>query len=76
MKEIIEITAMEAFDTPYMTQAEDLSIEQRGYWTRVSGKNVSLTDYRGATIEEREKWQKELDEIYSKNNSMSNNIKE
>lgn len=76
MKEIIEITAMKAFGTPYMTQAEDLSIEQRGYWTRVLGKNVTIENYRGATIEEREKWQKELDEIYSKNNPMFNNIKE
>lgn len=57
-----EIKAMEAFGTPYMTQAEDVSIEERGYWTRVSGKSVSITNYRGATAEEREEWQKELDE--------------
>ena len=71
-----EIKAMEAFGTPYMTQAEDLSIEERGYWTRVSGKNVSLTDYRGATIEEREKWQKELDAMQAERMPMFNNIKE
>lgn len=76
MKEIIEITAMEAFGTPYMTQAEDVSIEQRGYWTRVSGKNVSLTDYRGATNEEREKWQEEIDAIQAERMQMFNNIKE
>lgn len=71
-----EIKAMEAFDTPYMTQAEDVSIEQRGYWTRVSGRNVSLTDYRGATIEEREKWQKELDAMRAERMQMFNNKKE
>lgn len=56
-----EIKAMETFGTPYITQAEDVSIEERGYWTRVSGKNVSITNYRGATAEEREEWRKELD---------------
>lgn len=67
---------MKAFGTPYMTQAEDLSIEQRGYWTRVSGKNVSLTDYRGATIDEREKWQDELDAMQAERMQMFHNIKE
>lgn len=71
-----EIKAIEAFGTPYMTQAEDVSIEQRSYWTCVSGKNVSLTDYRSATIEEREKWQKELDAMQAERMQMFNNIKE
>lgn len=72
MKEII---AMEAFGTPYMTQAEDVSIDERDYWTRVSGKNVNAEDYRGATAEEREKWQEELDAMQAEI-MMFNNIKE
>lgn len=58
MKEII---AMEAFGTPYMTQAEDLSIEQRGYWTRVRGAEVDKESYRGASREERDAWKSMLD---------------
>lgn len=56
-----QIKAIEAFGTPYMTQAEDVSIEQRRYCTRALGKNVSLTDYRGATAEEKAEWQAEMD---------------
>lgn len=57
-----EITAMEAFGTPYMTQAEDLPIESRAYWTRIRGKDASVEGLRGASAEEREAWRKELDE--------------
>jgi hypothetical protein len=71
-----EIKATEAFGTPYITQAEDVSIEQRGYWTRVSGKNVTIENYRGATNEEREEWQKELDAMQAERMQMFNNIKE
>lgn len=58
-----EIKAMEAFGTPYMTQAEELPIEERRYCTRALGKNVSLTDYRGATAEEKAEWQAEMDKL-------------
>lgn len=58
MKEII---AMEAFGTPYMTQAEDLSTEERGYWTRVRGVEVNKDNYRGASREERDAWRSMLD---------------
>lgn len=60
MKEII---AMGVFGTPYMTQAEELSIEERGYWTRISGVSVSVDNYRGATQEERDAWQAEMDKL-------------
>jgi hypothetical protein len=71
-----EIKAMEAFGTPYMTQAEELPIEERGYWTRVSSENVVIESYRGATIEEREKWQKGLDAMQAERMQMFNDIKE
>lgn len=71
MKEII---AMEAFGTPYMTQAEDVSIEERGYWTRVRGAEVDKENYRGASREEREKWQKELDAMQAEGMPMFNDI--
>jgi hypothetical protein len=71
-----EIKAIEVFGTPYITQAEDVSIEQRGYWTRVSGKNVTIENYRGATNEEREEWQKELDAMQAERMQMFHNIKE
>ena len=69
-----EIKAMEAFGTPYMTQAEDVSIEERGYWTRVSSKNVVIENYRGASAEEREEWQKELDAMQAEKMQLFNDI--
>lgn len=71
-----EIIAMEEFGTPYMTQAEELSIEERGYWPRIAGADVTTEEYRGATIEEREKWQKELDAMQAERMQMFNNKKE
>lgn len=71
-----EIVAMEVFGTPYMTQAEELSIEERGYWSRIAGADVTTEEYRGATAEEREEWQKELDAMQAERMQMFNNIKE
>lgn len=73
MKEII---AMEAFGTPYMTQAEELPIEERGYWTRVRGGEVNKDNYRGASREERDVWTAELDAMQAERMQMFNNIKE
>lgn len=56
-----EIVAMEVFGTPYMTQAEELPIEERGYWSRIFGVEASADGLRGATAEEREEWQAEMD---------------
>lgn len=58
-----EIKAMEVFGTPYMTQAEELPIEERGYWSRIAGVNIAVEDYRGATAEEREEWKKEIEKL-------------
>lgn len=62
-----EIVAMEVFGTPYMTQAEELPIEERGYWSRIAGADVTTEEYRGATAEEREEWREELNKLNSKN---------
>ena len=40
---------MEVFGTPYMTQAEELSINERGYWSRIAGVEVSAEGLRGAS---------------------------
>lgn len=73
MKEII---AMEAFGTPYMTQAEELSTEERGYWTRVRGVEVNKDNYRGASREERDAWKAEIDAVNAEDMPMFNNINE
>ena len=54
---------MEAFGTPYMTQAEELPIEERGYWSRIIGAEASADGLRGATAEEREAWAEELNKL-------------
>ena len=59
-----EIVAMEAFGTPYMTQAEDLPINERGYWTRIAGAEVTAEGLRGATANEKAEWQAEMDVEY------------
>ena len=59
---------MEVFGTPYMTQAEELPIEQRMYWQRISGINPLVADYRGATEDERNEWREKLDELNPFNN--------
>ncbi|MBR5105332.1 MAG: hypothetical protein IKU93_02725 [Alistipes sp.] len=58
-----EIVAMEVFGTPYMTQAEELPINERGYWTRIAGVNASAEGLRGASAEERDALLKEVEEL-------------
>lgn len=60
---MVEIIATEVFGTPFMTQAEELPIDERGYWSRIVGVEASAEGLRGATTEEREAWQKELDKL-------------
>ena len=60
MKEII---AMEVFGTPYMTQAEELPIEERGYWSRIVGADATADGMRGASAEERNEWVEELEKL-------------
>lgn len=52
---------MEVFGTPYMTQAEDLPINERGYWTRIAGAEVAAEGLRGASAEERSAWVAEVE---------------
>ena len=54
---------MEVFGTPYMTQAEELPINERGYWTRIAGVNASAEGLRGASAEERDALLKEVEEL-------------
>ena len=54
---------MEVFGTPYMTQAEELSINERGYWSRIAGVEVSAEGLRGASAEERDNWLNELEKL-------------
>lgn len=54
---------MEEFGTPYMTQAEELPIEARIFWTRIIGMNATAEGLRGATAEERNEWLNELNKL-------------
>ena len=56
-----EIKAIEAFGTPYMTQAKEVELEQRLFVTAISGINPSLNDWRGATAEEKTEWHSEME---------------
>lgn len=68
MKNVIEIKAEEAFGTPYMTQySAEVPIEQRVYISRILGGSVSIGDWRGATTEEKDAWQKEIEELNNLN---------
>ena len=58
-----EIVAMDVFGTPYMTQAEELPINERGYWSRIAGVEVSAEGLRGALAEERDAWLKEVEKL-------------
>ena len=60
---MIQIKAIEAFGTPYMTQSAEVELEQRLYVTAISGKVVNENDWRGATAEEKAEWQAEMDKL-------------
>lgn len=56
-----EIKAVEAFGTQYMTQAKEVELEQRLFVSAISGINITISNWRGATAEEKAEWQKEMD---------------
>lgn len=58
-----EIKAIEAFGMPYMTQSEEVDLEQRLFVKAISGIRISADDWRGATAEERAEWQAEMDKL-------------
>lgn len=58
-----QITAIEAFGTPYMTQSADVELENRLFVTAISSKAVTENDWRGATAEEKAEWQEEMDKL-------------
>lgn len=60
---MIHIKATEAFGTPYITQSAEVELESRMYVTAISGISPSLSDWRGATAEEKAEWQAEMDEL-------------
>lgn len=54
-----EIKAKEGF---YLTQASEIPTEERLFLTAIKGANVNEDDWRGATIEEKDEWEKQLEE--------------
>lgn len=60
---MIQIKAIEAFGTPYMTQSAEVELESRLFVTAISGISISADDWRGATAEEKAEWQEEMDKL-------------
>lgn len=58
-----QIKAIQAFGTPYMTQSAEVGLESRLFVTAISGISISVEDWRGATAEEKEAWQAEMDKL-------------
>jgi hypothetical protein len=58
-----QIKAIEAFGMPYMTQAKEVELENRIFVTAISGKSITIADWRGATAEEKAEWQVEMDKL-------------
>jgi hypothetical protein len=58
-----QIKAIEAFQTPYMTQSAEVEFESRLFVTAISGISISEEDWRGATVEEKAEWQAEMDKL-------------
>lgn len=56
-----EIKAVEAFGTPYMTQAKEVELEQRIFVSAISGINITISNWRGATAEEKAEWHSEME---------------
>ena len=52
-----EIKAKEGY---YLTQAADVAIEERVFITAIKGVNVNESDWREATLEEKEACEKQL----------------
>lgn len=58
-----KLKAIEAFGTPYMTQAKEVELEQRLFVTAISGKSITIAEWRGASAEEKAEWQAEMDKL-------------
>lgn len=58
-----EIKAIEAFGTPYMTQAKEVELESRLFVTAIAGISILADDWRGATAEEKAEWQAEMEKL-------------
>lgn len=56
-----EIKAVEAFGTPYMTQGKEVELEQRIFVSAISGINITIDNWRGATAEEKAEWHSEME---------------
>lgn len=62
-----KLKAIEVFSTPYMTQAKEVELEQRLFVTAISGKSITIADWRGATTEEKAEWQSEMEKLNPRN---------
>lgn len=58
-----QIKAIEAFGMPYMTQAKEVELENRIFVTAISGKSITIADWRGATAEEKAEWREKMDKL-------------
>ena len=54
-----EIKVKEGF---YLTQASEVSAEERMFLTAIKGANINEADWREVTIEEKEAWERQLEE--------------
>jgi hypothetical protein len=54
-----EIKSREGY---YLTQAADVATEERLYLTAIKGMNVNEADWREATQEEKDAFEKEMEE--------------
>lgn len=55
-----EIKAREGY---YLTQSADVANEDRMYITAIKGANVNEADWREATQEEKDEWEKQMEEL-------------
>lgn len=58
-----QIKATEVFGTPYMTQDKEVELEQRLFVTAISGKSITIAEWRGASAEEKAEWQAEMKKL-------------
>lgn len=58
-----QIKAIEVFGTLYMTQDKEVELAQRLFVTAISGKSITIADWRGATAEEKAEWQVEMEKL-------------
>lgn len=53
----------------YLTQSADVANEDRMYITAIKGMNVNEADWREATKEEKDTFEKEQEELRKENNN-------